>query len=140
MRSWAIGILVLSLTGCITPHQEISGKWIKPAKTEERSAFGTNQGFARLQRCDGPEHKKPWYRFYTESDFDKCVYLTKAEQDEWEHASSRGAGPEIVGWLLVGVGAGAGLAASGGNAAASAGASATNTAIQTVTGGKHHRR
>ena len=140
MRSWAIGILVLSLTGCITPHQEISGKWIKPAKTEERSAFGTNQGFARLQRCDGPEHKKPWYRFYTESDFDKCVYLTKAEQDEWEHASSRGAGPEIVGGLLVGVGAGAGLAASGGNAAASAGASATNTAIQTVTGGKHHRR
>jgi hypothetical protein len=124
----------------VTPHQEISGKWIKLAKTEERSAFGTNQGFARLERCDGPEHKKPWYRFYTESDFDKCVYLTKVEQNEWEHGYSRGAGPEIAGAAIMGGSIGIGAALSGGNAAASAGASATNTAIQTLTVGKHHRR
>lgn len=138
MRRVAIGILALSLTGCITPHQELSGKWVKPAKVEERSAFGTNHGFARLERCDGPEHRKPWYRFYTESDFDKCVYLTKAEHDEWEGDQSRGAGPEIAGAVVSGATFGTVVAVTrGGNAVASAGSSATNTAIQTV--GKHRR-
>jgi hypothetical protein len=140
MRGVVIAVMIGVLVGCVTPHQEISGKWIKLAKTEERSAFGTNQSFARLERCDGPEHKKPWYRFYTESDFNKCVYLTAAEQKEWEHGYSRGAGPEIAGAAIMGTSIGIGAAVSGGaNAAAGATASASNTAIQSVTTGKHRR-
>ena len=135
MQKFAIGITVFILTGCVTPVKEESGKFIKTVQAEIRSGFGTNQSFARLQRCDGPE-KEPWF-FYLDKDLTGCKFLTKADQDEWEHASSRGAGPEIVGGLLVGAGAGAGLAASRG---ASAAAGASTTAVQTVTGGHHHRR
>lgn len=135
MRSWAIGIMVLSLTGCITPYKEQSGKFIKTSQAEVRSLFGTNQSFARLERCEGPEKKVLWY---SDSDFTKCVMLTAAEQNEWEHGYSRGAGPELAGAAIMGGSIGIGAALSGGTAAASAGASATNIAVQTVTG-KHRR-
>lgn len=130
-------VLLLSsflLFGCVTPHKEPSGKFIKPAQSEIRSAFGTNQSFARLERCDGPQKS---VLFYTQGDFNNCVMLTKAEQDEWQHGYSRGAGPEIVGAAIVGGSVGAGAALGGGNAAASASASAANTAIQTVNPVKH---
>lgn len=130
----------LLTVGCITPHQERSGKWIKPAQVEIRSSFGTNQSGLRLERCNGPEQKKPWYKFYFEGDFDGCVYLTKAEQDEWEHASSRGAGPEIVGALIMGGSIGAGTAVSGGaKATAGAAASASNAVTQSVIVPRGHR-
>lgn len=137
MYSLLAVIALFLLAGCVTPHKEVSGKYIKPAQTEIRSSFGTNQSFARLERCDGPE-KEPWL-FYREKDFKSCVLLTKAEQDEWMHGYSRGAGPEIVGAAIIGASTGGAIAAAGGaTATASAGASATNTAIQTV--GKHGRR
>lgn len=130
-----VGVVsVIVLAGCITPYQEPSGKFIKVAATEERSSFGTNFIFGRLQRCDGPEKKVLWY---AHSDFTNCVMLTKAEQDEWEHGYSRGAGPEIVGAAIVGGSVGAGAALGGGaNAVAGASASATNIAVQTVGKGK----
>lgn len=134
MRSWAIGVLVLGITGCISIHKEPSGKVIAPAQVEIRSSFGTNQSFARLKRCDGPV-KEPML-FYRDADLLNCVLLSKSEQDEWEHASSRGAGPEIVGGLFVGAGAGAGLAASRGTSAV---AGVSTSAVQSVTVGKHHR-
>lgn len=134
MRAWMVMSVAMLLSGCITPHQEPSGKFIKVAATEERSSFGTNFVFGRLERCDGPAKKVLWY---AHSDFTNCVMLTKAEQDEWEHGYSRGAGPEIVGAAIVGGSVGAGAALSGGaNAAAGASASATNIAVQTVGKGK----
>lgn len=127
-------VMLLMLVGCLSPYQEPSGRFIKTSQTEIRSAFGTNQSFARLERCDGPEKKVLWY---SHSDFKNCVMLTKAEQDEWQHGYSRGAGPEIVGAAIVGGSVGAGAALSGGaNAAAGASASATNIAVQTVGKGK----
>lgn len=138
MKVLLSSLLLLSLAGCVTPYKEPSGRYIKTAQAEVRSAFGTNQSFARLERCDGPE-KKVWY--YTEGDFSHCVMLTKAEQDEWLHAYSRGAGPEIAGAAIMGGSIGVGAALSGGaNAAAGATASAANTAIQTVTTGGKHRK
>lgn len=126
-----IAFMVLVLAGCITPYKEPSGRYVKPAQSEVRSAFGTNQSFSRLERCDGPA-KKVW--FYLEGDFSNCVMMTKAEQDEWMHGYSRGAGPEIVGAAIMGGSVGAGAALSGGaNAAAGATANASNVAIQTVT-------
>lgn len=132
-----LGIILLSLAAisCVTPYKEPSGKYIKTAQTEMRSMFGTNQSFARLERCNGPEG---WTLFFTEGDFTNCVLLTKADQDEWLHAYSRGSGPEIVGAAIMGGAIGAGAAVSGVNAAAGATANASNTAIQTV--GKHGRR
>ena len=135
MRRIIISLLVLSLAGCITPFKEPSGKFIKTSQAEVRSLFGTNQSFARLERCEGPEKKVLWY---SDSDFTKCVMLTAAEQNEWEHGYSRGAGPELAGAAIMGGSIGIGAALSGGSAAASAGASATNIAVQTVTG-KHRR-
>lgn len=136
LRGIALIVCVLSLSACVTPYKEPSGKYIKTSQAEVRSLFGTNQSFARLERCEGPEKKVLWY---SDSDFTKCVMLTAAEQNEWEHGYSRGAGPEIAGAAIMGGSIGIGAALSGGTAAASAGASATNTAIQTVTGGKHRR-
>lgn len=136
MRGLIIVALLTASVGCVTPYKEPSGKFIKTSQTEVRSLFGTNQSFARLERCNGPEKKVLWY---SDGDFTNCVMLTKADQDEWMHAYSRGAGPEIVGAAIVGGSIGAGAALSGGSAAAGASASATNTAIQTVTGGRHRR-
>lgn len=137
MRHIMMLVLAVMATGCVTPYKEPSGKFIKTSQTEVRSLFGTNQSFARLERCVGPEKKVLWY---SDGDFTNCVMLTAAEQNEWEHGYSRGAGPEIVGAAIVGGSIGAGAALSGGSAAASASARASNTAIQTITGGRHHRR
>lgn len=134
MRPIIIGAIVLLVTGCVTPYKEPSGKYIKTAQSEVRSMFGTNQSFARLERCDGPATT---VLFYTEGDFSNCVLLTAADQAEWQHAYSRGSGPEIIGATIMGASIGAGAAVSGVNAAAGASANATNTAIQTV--GKHRR-
>jgi hypothetical protein len=136
MRAVVIAVMIGALVGCVTPHKEPSGKYVKVAPTEDRSAFGTNLTFGRLERCEGPAKA---VLFYTHGDFSNCVLLTKAEQDEWMFGYSRGAGPEIAGAAIVGASVGVGAAMSGGSAAASAGASATNTAIQSVTVGKHRR-
>ena len=137
MRIWVIGMMVLGLSGCITPHQELNGKWTKLAKVEERSALGTNQGFSRLERCDGPAEKKPWYKFYFENDFTNCIYLTKADQSEYEHASSRGAGPEIIGAAILGSSIGAGAAVSAG---ANAAATTTTSVTNRIVAPRPHRR
>jgi len=128
----------MSLLGCVTPYREPSGKYLKTAQTEIRSAFGTNQSFGRMERCDGPV-KGAWF-YYTAGDFKNCVLLTKAEQDEWLHAASRGSGPEIVGAVIMGGSIGAGAALSGGaQATAGATAAASNLAVQSVNVGKHRR-
>lgn len=134
VRSVCALFLILFLSGCMTTYKEPAGTIIAPAQVEIRSAVGTNQSFARLKRCQKPE-KEPWF-FYWERDLEGCVLLTKAEQDEWEKASSPGALPQVVAATAVGTG----LAMSGGTtAAAGATVNATQTAVQTVTGGKHRR-
>lgn len=136
MRSAMIVVMALALTACVTPYKEPSGRFIKTAQSEMRSMFGTNQSFARLERCDGPQG---YVLFYTESDFTNCVMLTRDELHDWMHAYSRGSGPEIVGAAIMGGAIGAGAAVSSVNAAAGATANASNTAIQSVTTGKHRR-
>lgn len=129
--SFIMAVLFL-LLGCITAHKELNGKYTKVAQVENRSLFGTNQGFARLERCDGPEKKVLWF---SESDFTNCVYLTKADQNEYEHASSRGAGPEIVSALVITSGLGPALALRN---ASSAVATSTSVASPMVNIRKHY--
>lgn len=122
---------LLMLAGCITPIKEPDGRYVKVASPETRSLFGTNFIYGRLQRCDGPEKV---VMFYLDDDFKNCEYVTAEEQEQWKHGYSRGAGPEIVGAMIVGGSIGAGAALSGGaQATATAGAAATNTAVQSVT-------
>lgn len=132
MRSWAIGILVLSLTGCMTTHKEKGGTVIVPVQVEVRSPVGTNQSGLRLQRCQKPA-KEP-VLFYTSGDFDpeKCTPLTKAEQDEWVMAASAGAGGEFAKAAAIGTG----LALSGGTTAV-AGGTASASAHAIAKGGRH---
>lgn len=132
MRSIAVLFMIGLLAGCITPYKEMSGRYIKPVSSEDRSPFGGNLTFGRLERCDGPQ-KTVWW--YSASDFKNCVLLTKAEQDEWVYGVTRGSGPEIVGAAIVGGSVGAGAAVSGSNAAANV----ATTSVQRVTVGKHRR-
>ena len=130
MKAFLAFACLVGVAGCVSPYKESSGTFIKTSQSEIRSAFGTNQSFARLERCHGPEKKVLWY---SESDFKGCVLLTKTEQDEWMHGYSRGAGPEIVGAAIVGGSIGAGAALSGGaHAAANGSATAVNSVNQTV--------
>lgn len=132
MRSWAIGILALSLTGCMTTHKEKGGTVIVPVQVEVRSPVGTNQSGLRLQRCQKPA-KEP-VLFYTSGDFDpeKCTLLTKAEQDEWVMGASAGAGGEFAKAAAIGTG----LALSGGTTAV-AGGTASASAHAIAKGGRH---
>lgn len=91
------GLLVLALTlvaaGCVSPHQEGPGVYIKTAHTEFRSLFGTNNSFAKLERCDGPTRA---VLFYLEGDFANCRDLTPEEEWRWHHGYSQGQGGQIV--------------------------------------------
>ena len=135
-REFVVLLIVMVISGCMTPYKQPNGTYIKTSQTEIRSLFGTNQSFARLEKCDGPAKKVLWY---SDSDFKNCVMLTPAEQSEWLYGYSRGSGPELAGAAIMGGSIGIGAALSGVNASAGASASAANTAIQSVTTGKHRR-
>lgn len=129
-------IMLLVLAGCVSPHKEASGTYIKTAHTEFRSPFGTNDSFAKLQRCKGPEYM---VLFYTEGDFHDCKDLPLEEVYAWQHGYSQGQGGQILEGMM-NAGAVGAIAATraGGNATATAGAVAVQQMSVTVPRG--HRR
>lgn len=118
-------LLIFALSGCISPHKEASGTYIKTAHTEYRSLLGTNNSFAQLQRCDGP---KKSVLFYLEGDFTNCQTLPLEESLAWQHGYSQGQGGQILSGAM-NAGAVGAIAATtaGGNAAANAAVTITNT-------------
>lgn len=92
--TWLASAVVLILCGCVSVSKERDGKYIKPVHVEYRSPFGTNDSFAKLQRCDGPTRP---VLFYMEGDFSSCVDLTPEEQARWSHGYSQGQGGQILG-------------------------------------------
>lgn len=83
-----VGLWVYTaVSGCVSPHKEASGKYVKAAHLEARSPFGTNDSFAKLQRCDGPSRA---VLFYLEADFSNCEDLSASERSAWEHGYSQG--------------------------------------------------
>lgn len=112
------------MVGCATHAQLAEDHIARTLVSEERSAFGTNMGFAKLQHCE----KK-----YVENGFYEpvnCKDLTP-----WTPMYSQGVGGQIVGGALTGLGFGLGSAFSGaGNAASSVSNSTTNV----ITKGGHH--
>lgn len=117
--------LGLALVGCVSPHKEGNGKYVKVAHTQALAPFGTNDSFAKLQRCDGPTRA---VLFYMEGDFSNCEDLTHAERLMWEHGYSQGQGGQILG-------AAATLAGFGWLAEAQAGANLINSASASAAGG-----
>lgn len=124
---WVVVLLwmLAAFTGCVSPHAEGGGKFVKLAHTEVRSPFGTNDSFAKLQRCDGPTRP---VLFYLEADFSNCVDLSMAERLAWEHGYSQGQGGQILGAVTT-------LAGFGWLAEAQAGANLINSATATASGG-----
>ena len=116
---------VLFLAGCASYGELGNGRYAKTALSEERSPFGTNSGFARLENCKG--HKPHWYSITEYSD---CQAI-----NEWQLVSSQGQGGQIVAGAMTGIGIGvAGALMSNMNQAV--------TASQTVTVSSskgHHR-
>ena len=128
MRTILAIMFLITLTACVTPYKEMGGTYIKTSQTEMRSPFGTNQAFARLERCKGPDRV---VAFYLEADFRECTLLTKAEQDEWMHGWSQGQGGQVAAGMM-------NAAALGGVAAAAAGAgesisSASSSVVTNIT-------
>lgn len=118
-------IAALWLVGCVSPHKEASGKYVKAAHVEARSPFGTNDSFAKLQRCDGPSRA---VLFYLEADFSNCEDLSAADRSAWEHGYSQGQGGQILGAVTT-------LAGFGWLAEAQAGANLINSATASASGG-----
>lgn len=93
LRAMLLVVLSLGAAGCVSPHREGPGVFIKASHTEVRSPFGTNNSFAKLERCDGPTQA---VLFYLEADFSNCHDLTPEEEWRWHHGYSQGQGGQIV--------------------------------------------
>jgi hypothetical protein len=119
MKTW-IWALPLLLVGCSTYAELGQGHVARTLVSEERSAFGTNMGFSKLQHCEKTKA----------GELVNCTDLSG-----WQPMYSQGVGGQIVGGALTGLGFGLGSAFSGaGNTASSVSNSTTNV----ITKGGHH--
>lgn len=133
MKALMALIVVIGLSGCMSPYKQPDGSFLVTKHSEIRSVFGTNGGFDFVEKCKGPDKKVMWY---SESDFTHCEQMA-LDSNMAFHKQSRGAGPEIVGAAIMGASLGTGAALSGGaKASAGAAATASNIAVQTVNQGK----
>lgn len=130
--------MILLLTGCLSPYKESTGTYIKTAHSEFRSPFGTNDSFAKLQRCRGPEKV---VLFYLEGDFTDCKDLPMEEVVHWSHGFSQGQGGQIVEGMM-NAGALGAVAASKASTSLTSNATAGALSMQsiTVTAPKGHHR
>ena len=118
--------LVMLLAGCSTYAELGQDHVARTLVTEERSAFGTNMGFAKLQHCE----KK-----FANTDKTAYELVNCTDLSGWQPMSSQGTGGQVVGGALTGLGFGLGSAFGGaGNAASSVSNSTTNV----MTKGGHH--
>lgn len=119
-------IAIVMLAGCASYSDLGSGRYAKTALSEERSPFGTNSGFARLENCKG--EKAHWY---TAMQYSDCQPI-----NEWQLVSSQGQGGQIAAGALNVVGAG--VIASQIGQGASATASAVSQSVAVSPRGRHH--
>lgn len=118
---WALPLLLL--LGCSTYNYDLkNGRADVTVTTEQRSPFGTNMGFARVENC---KVEKAHPNDLSET-LSECNPVT-----HWVPMWSQGVGGQIVGGALTGIGAGVGGAM----------VNTGNSVIQSVTttsGGKGH--
>lgn len=130
MRSllWALPLFLLA--GCSTWHEAGNGRVNVTVTTEERSPFGTNMGFARVENCKA-EKAKP-------GDIDRTLSECNPVTG-WTPMYSQGQGGQIVGGALNGLGFGLGAAFGGASSGANAtSSSSASSAASAVSGGKGH--
>lgn len=117
---YGILVLIALLTGCSTYAELGQGHVARTLVSEERSLFGTNIAYSKLQHC---EKNKA-------GELVKCKGMTK-----WVAASSQGVGGQIISGAFIGAGIGAGAAFSGTSNAVSATSSSVSSAVSK---GHHH--
>lgn len=123
-----VWVLPLLLVGCASVYEYGDGHVAIVRSAEERSPFGTNMGFAKLQKCEKVETSTHPLLY----DYVHCYDLT-----DWTPMSSQGQGGQIVSGALTGIGLGvAGALVDSGTASASS----TVSTVQSVTlqGAKGH--
>ncbi len=133
MRIVMLALSIMVLAGCLSPYKEASGTYIKTAHSEFRSPFGTNNSFAKLQRCRGPEKV---VLFYFEADFTDCKDLDMSETMLWSHGYSQGQGGQVVSGAMNAAALGGVAAAAGG--AGNAVSSSTATVVNSITNKVHN--
>jgi len=117
---YLIVMLSLLISGCATYADLGEGHVARTVVTEERSMFGTNMGFSKLQHCEKD----------AKGELVNCRDLTA-----WVPMWSQGVGGQVMGGALTGLGTGLGLAyGSFGNSASSVSSSTANA----VSKGGHH--
>lgn len=119
MKTW-IWALPLLLVGCSTYAELGQGHVARTLTSEERSLFGTNTAWSKLQHCEKDKA----------GELVNCKDLTT-----WTPMWSQGTGGQIVGGALTGLGFGLGSAFSG--AANSASSVSSSTANAAAKGGHH---
>jgi hypothetical protein len=111
-------LFLVFLAGCATYADLGQGHVARTLVSEERSAFGTNMGFGKLQHCEKND----------KGELSNCRDLTA-----WTPMWSQGVGGQVVSGALTGLGFGLGSAFSG----ASSGASSVSNAAATASKGGH---
>ena len=89
-----LGIVVLG--GCASYADLGNGRYAKTGFSEERSPFGTNGGYTRLENCKGD--KAHWF---STLELSECRPLT-----DWVPVSSQGQGGQVAAGALNAVGLG----------------------------------
>lgn len=129
---WFVALSLLVISGCTTTHDLGGGKYLVPRTVEERSLFGTNMGFAWIEKCDGEADPKQPGMIYR-----NCTQVT-----EKIPMSSQGQGGQIASGLMQAAGfwgLGALMPATNiNNSSVSTGSTATSTATSIVGGGHGH--
>ena len=98
-----IWIFFLLLAGCASPYDLGNGRYAVTRVSEERSPFGTNVAWTRLEDCAEVREEQP--NGNTRTVYKDCHPLSR-----WEMASSQGQGGQIAAGALIGLGFGLGSA------------------------------
>lgn len=124
LAAWYGIALALLIAGCTTVFQRADGTYDVPRAIEERSFFGTNAGFVKIEHCLTKVSKITWTNPLGLPDYIDCH-----PQKDWQMTQSQGPGGPIIAGGLIGLGLGLGNAfgPGGGNAASSSSANSNAT-------------
>lgn len=98
-----LAALLLTATGCTSVANLGGNKVAIPRTVEDRSPFGTNMGFARVEVCDVKQDEDAI--LFTNKEYVNCLPVTG-----WQPMSSQGQGGQIVEGALIGGGIAGGAA------------------------------
>jgi hypothetical protein len=130
MRRFIALLMLVTLTACTTTYDLGHGRVAVTRVSEERSPFGTNVAWTRLDECRKVREEQS--NGNSVEVYRECKALT-----EWTMASSQGQGGQIVSGALIGLGFGLGSAFAPSSSASSSSSSAASAASAPAKHGGH---